>query len=192
MAYTVKIMQTHLPTWGRGLAGALLVMVMAGCATPRYQSVKRYEVGSAAPACLASCVEAEQRCKTSCQAKHEACLKSIEPDVQARYQAALKRHAQALNLYRLELDRYRHELMLGWGWGPYWNGPWGYYSWFPPFPPSEPPPSPTLEGERQRLAHERCDQDCGCQGGYDACYLGCGGMITHETQCVANCPAPKP
>lgn len=170
----------------RAISLALLALFISGCASPRYQNVKRYETGAATQACLATCVTAEQACKHDCQSRHEACVKSIEPDAQARYQAALRQYEQSLIEYRWDLERYRHE--LAWG---YWGGGWGYYSWFPPFPPSPPPAMPTLEREKQRLAHERCDQDCGCQSGYDACYVRCGGQIIHETQCIANCPPDR-
>lgn len=169
----------------------VLLALLSACAAPRYQSVKRYETATATEPCLAACVKQEDACKAQCQSKREACIGGLGPEVDKRYEEALRRHEQALRDYSWDLERYRRELTLGYGWGPYWGGPWGYYGWFPPFPPAEPPVAPSREKVKERLAAARCDQDCGCRSGYDACYQTCGGKIIHETQCVANCPSPK-
>jgi hypothetical protein len=164
---------------------------MAGCALgPRYQTVKRYvsPEGVAARPCLDKCTTAMEHCKKECEARHQACAKSVLPDAQARYAARLQQYEAALVQYRWELDRYRMDLMLGWGYGyPYWDA-WG---WYPPFPPPIPPVAPSLDREVAKLTQQRCDRDCGCQTNYDACFLGCGGTIQHETECFANCPEPR-
>lgn len=176
-----------------GLPTALLILVVlvAGCAaSPRYQTVKRYvpPESAAAQVCLGKCAAAMEDCKRDCEARYRSCAKSVLPDAQARYTDLLRQHEAALAEYRWELERYRLELMLGWGYDPYW-GVWG---WYPPFPPSPPPVAPSLERETARLTRERCERDCGCESGYDGCFLACGGAIQHENQCIANCPQAKP
>lgn len=173
----------------------LLAVLAAGCAAvPRYQTVKRYVPPdtATAQACLAKCSAALGRCQEDCASRYQSCAKSVVPDAQTRYADLLQQYEAALNQYRWELDRYRMDLMLGWGWGdPYW-GPWGWGGgWYPTFPPPLPPAAPSLDREIARLTAERCDRDCGCQAAYDSCFLGCGGAIQHETQCIANCPEPK-
>ena len=177
------------------IAALVFAALMAGCATaPRYQTVKRYVPpgGASAQACLNQCSAAMERCRHDCEGRYQACAKGVLPDAQARYGELLHQYDSALARYRGELERYRMDLMLGWGWGdPYWR-PWGWGAgWYPAFPPPLPPAAPSLDREIARLTHERCDQDCGCQSAYDSCFLGCGGVIQHETQCIANCPGPK-
>jgi hypothetical protein len=170
--------------------------LVAACAAPsRYQSVKRYAPpqDAAAPACLAQCTTVIRTCQHECADGYQACINGVGPEANSRYAAAQRQYEAALNAYRAELDRYRLDLMFGWGSAPYWGyGPyWGGWAWYPPFPPPAPPPAPSVEQETARLIAERCDRDCGCQTAYDACFLGCGGTIQHETACVANCPPAK-
>jgi len=170
------------------ISALILLLLLSACAAPRYQNVKRYETAAAAETCLASCVQQEAACKAQCQTRRETCAQSLEPEIGKHYEEALKRYDQALRYYSLELERYRHALLLGWGWGPHGHAPWVSYGWIPPQQPAAPPPAPTREGEQARLVAERCDQDCGCYSGYDACYTGCGGRIVVESRCVAHCP----
>jgi len=178
---------TRLGAW------AALFMLVAGCtAGPRYQTVKRHvpPEGATAQACLTQCAAATEHCKRDCEARYQACAKSVLPDAQARYGDLLRQYDAALAQYRWELDRYRMDLMMGWGWGdPYW-GPWGGTGWYPAFPPPLPPAAPSLDREIARFTAERCDRDCGCQSAYDSCFLACGGRIEHESRCIANCPEP--
>lgn len=171
----------------------LLAVLAAGCAAvPRYQTVKRYvpPEGATAQVCLDKCSARMDHCKQDCEGRYQSCAKSVLPDAQARYGDLLRQYDAALAQYRWELDRYRMDLMMGWGWG--WGDPyWGMWGWYPAFPPPLPPVAPSLDREVARLTAERCDRDCGCQSAYDSCFLGCGGAIQHETQCIANCPEPK-
>lgn len=172
-----------------------LVLLATGCATaPRYQTVKRYVApeGASAQACLSRCSATMDRCQQDCRARYQTCAKSVLPDAQTRYGNLLRQYDAALAQYRWELERYRMDMMFGWGRGdPYW-GPWGWGAgWYPAFPPPPPPAAPSLDREIARLTAERCDRDCGCQSGYDSCFVGCGGTIQNETQCIANCPEPK-
>ncbi len=48
-----------------------------------------------------------------------------------------------------------------------------------------------LEEDLNRFREARCGGDCGCQSPYDACFVGCGGKISTERRCIANCPAGK-
>lgn len=169
----------------------LLAALLAGCAAmPRYQTVTRHvpPQGTVAQACLGQCAAAMEGCQRDCEARRQSCAKSVLPDAQARHAEALRQYEAALVGYRWELERYRLDLMLGWGHDPFW-GAWG---WFPPFPPSPPPAAPSLEQITARLISQRCDRDCGCQSAYDTCFLACGGTIQQESQCIANCPPAKP
>lgn len=168
------------------IIGTMLVW-LAGCAAPRYQTVSRLEPPSdpAAKPCIDTCEAALVSCRSACAEKRQACLKSIEADVEADYAAALTRYAADLDLYRVELERYRLDLWLGWGHGRWWYEPWPAY-----FMPAIAPSPPRREAVRDRLARERCDADCGCQPQYEACFVNCGGRKFEETRCIANCPKP--
>jgi len=176
------------------MTGATLLL--AACATPRYETVTRYEppADAAGAACLRGCQAALDACRGDCQAAWQACAAGLEPQVDERYAQALKAYADELRLYRRELDRYEWDVWLGWGHGysGLWYSPWSYYPWPGNIPsPVSPGDPPTKEAVRDSLRKGQCKDDCGCQPRYEACYQGCGGRVVTETRCVANCPAGK-
>lgn len=185
----------------RLLTLALVAFAVVGCATPRYQTVLRYEPPAdvAGQVCLKGCEQVQTRCSTDCQANWQACTARVEPQVEARYAQALDQYAQDLRHYQRQLDRYEWDLWLSWGHGQnggMWNSPWHSLWLYPPWPvyafnPDPPDPQPTRENAREALYREKCQVDCGCQTSYDDCFLGCGGRKIPETRCLANCPAEK-
>lgn len=189
-------MRKSIP-WLKLAAAVALSAMLAGCVpSPRYQIVKRYvpPQGATAQVCLDKCAARMEHCKRDCEARYRSCAQAVHPEAEALYSDLLRQYEAALAEYRWELDRYRMDLMLGWGYGPYWgHGPyWGVWGWYPVFPPSPPPAAPSPEQVTARVVSERCDRDCGCQSGYESCFLGCGGTIEQHTECIANCPPPKP
>ncbi len=170
-------------------------LCLAACASPRYQAMYRYEapLEASAQVCLQSCEPKLGACQSSCQQRHQACLKEIEPLVDARHNAAIKRYENALDNYQFELQQYQLRLSLGWGYSSVWYDPWPFYYPFPEphFPPPTPPYKPTREDSFNRVRQERCESDCGCQPIYDACFLSCGGKMVPEVKCIANCPKEK-
>ena len=56
-------------------------LCLAACASPRYQALYRYEapLEASAQVCLQSCEPKLSACQSSCQQRHQACLKEIEP-----------------------------------------------------------------------------------------------------------------
>lgn len=178
------------------LRSIILVVVaagLAGCASPRYQTVYRYEppMDTGSRACLEECEQKMSGCQQRCTADFQACLERIGPEVEERYGEALRRYEAELDCYRSELVHYQFYLSMSWG-HPHWYGP-GFYSpwpdpyWFPPTPPKK----PSRTEEFDRLQQEKCEADCGCQPVYDACFLACGGKRIPEVQCIANCPVEK-
>ena len=177
------------------LFAVAIALLLSGCATPRYQTVYRYEAptDANAHACLQTCESKLAACQTSCQSRYQSCLKEIEPLVETRYSEALKRYEYDLNRYHIELQQYQLQLVLGWGYNSFWYDPWPYYHPWPEpyFPPPNPPRKPTREESFNRVRQERCEKDCGCQPIYDACFLSCGGKMIPEVKCIANCPKEK-
>lgn len=161
---------------------------VAGCASPRYESLTRREapVGPAAEACLTSCERGLDACKQSCAEKYQACLKQAEPDAEADYRQLLDRYAQALEQYQRELSVYDFQVWTSYTWhrGGFWYDPFPYHS----FPPPLPPRLPSRAEATGRYLEARCGRDCGCQPPYDACFRACGGKIETETRCIAHCP----
>ena len=106
----------------------IMIAVLSGCAGPRYQTVYRYEAptDTTGRACLARCEPKLAVCQTDCQGKYQACLKAIEPMVEARYSDALKRYEVELERYRRELDFYQLRSSLDWGYHSMMYGPWPY------------------------------------------------------------------
>ncbi len=184
------------------LAAATLLGLLAGCATPQYQTVVSLIPPEDAQgrACVQDCDARKTACQTDCQNRYQACAEAIEPQVEANYEAALKQYEIDLKQYAAALRHYEMELHFGWMnsypyyspyhpyYYPYWWDPWpGPY-----FPPSyREPAMPTRAGIRAKLVKTNCQDDCGCLPVYDACFVGCGGQILRETVCIKNCPPGK-
>ena len=173
--------------------GALLLVVLAGCASPRYQTLYRYEPPTepAGLACLTQCEQKLSGCKNQCAETRQACLKSIEPLVEARFQQNMQQYQKDLHFYQHALDLYQRQLSFGWRhYDPYYGGRPYYPGFDSRFPPS-PPLQPKREQIAKQLAQQQCDRDCGCQSLYDACFLSCGGKKIPEVKCIAHCPPEK-
>jgi hypothetical protein len=164
----------------RAVRVAVLVALLAGCTTPRYETVRHYEppAGAAGQACVAGC-------RADCQAAWQACTARVEPQVEGRFVHDLDAYAADLRRYRRDLDQLQWDLWLGWGrgYGGLWYSSWPYHPWPPyamaPLPPGDPP---SRESVRAQLYQVQCRDDCGCQTKYDACYTGCGGTLRLETR----------
>ena len=109
------------------LAIGVAVVALTGCATPRYETVHRYEppVSVEGRACVASCEAARTQCRSDCQAAWTQCTAQVEPQVESHYAQALADYADELRLYRMDLDRYEWELWLGWhhNYSGFWYSP---------------------------------------------------------------------
>lgn len=176
------------------LCGLALITLLSACASPRYQTVYRYEApaDSSGRACVERCGPQLSSCQSHCQTQHAACIKSIEPEVESRYQDAMRSYAAAFEQYRRDMSYYQMHFSLGWGAYPGWYGPWAYSPWPDPyFSAPSPPLKPTREQVQAYVEKQKCDVDCGCQSAYDSCFLGCGGKKIPETHCIAHCPKDK-
>jgi len=171
----------------------LLFAVMAGCATPQYQTTVRMipPADTQGRACVQDCEAKKTACQAACQTRFKACANALEPQVEARYADALKQYELELRRYAAALRDYEMQLRFDWlrsyPYGsPFWWDPW------PSFPPPyREPAMPTREGVRAQLLKSNCQEDCGCLPAYDACFVGCGGQRVSETVCVKNCPPEK-
>lgn len=182
------------------LIAFLTVGLLAGCATPIYQTNVQLipPTDAAGRNCVADCEARKALCENDCRVRYESCAKAVEPQVEARYIEALGQYEADLRRYAVALRHYEMELHFSWvhaypyayPWG--WGG-WGWYPWpGPMFPPPYPEPvMPTRDSVRAHLINTNCQADCGCLPAFDACYVGCGGQILRETVCVKNCPPPQ-
>ncbi len=176
-----------------------LDVALWGCAGPRYQTFYRYEppTDAASRSCLVHCEQMQKTCLDRCGEHFTACVRALEPEAQARHADALTRYEGERKQYQRDLDRYQLSLSLGWGhgggwYGAGWHDPWWPYGGYRPYYyPPEPPQPPSYANELSKLSAEKCDRDCGCQPGYDACFLGCGGHKIPEQRCIANCPVEQ-
>lgn len=170
--------------------------LMAGCATPRYETTYRYEspAGAEARLCIRGCETALNACRADCQTAWQACADKLEPQVEAHYAQALKTYADDLRYYRRMLEQYQWDVWMDWGFAYHglWYSPWPYHPWpsaaLLPIAPGDPP---TRDAVRDGLRGSQCKDDCACQPAYDACFQACGGKVVSETRCVANCPDGK-
>ena len=178
----------------RFAAPVLFAAVIAGCATPQYQTTVRLipPLDTQGRACVQNCEAGKTACQSDCQTRYQACVKALEPQVEARYLDALNKYELELKQYAAELRHYEMQMQFDWmnryPYQPYWWDPWpGPY--FPP--PYREPVLPTREGVRAQLEKSSCQADCGCLPTYDTCFVGCGGQRMTETVCIKNCPPAK-
>ena len=178
----------------RFAAAALFAAVIAGCATPQYQTAVRLipPADARGRACVQTCDAAKAACQSDCKTRYQSCAKALEPQVEARYADALKKYELDLRQYAAALRHYEMQMQFDWvnryPYQPYWWNPWPgpYYP-----PPYREPTMPTREGVRAQLEKSSCHADCGCLPAHDTCFVGCGGQRTTETVCIKNCPPAK-
>ena len=84
----------------------LLLLALSACVSPRYQTAYRYDPPSdtAGRACLAQCEPKLASCQTQCADKHQACVKNLEPQIEARFE-------QSMQLYQRDLQYYQYALL---------------------------------------------------------------------------------
>jgi len=184
----------RLPASPFRFIAAALFAALAGCATPQYQTTVRLipPADAQGRACVQSCDAKKATCQNDCQTRYQACVKALEPQVEALYLDALKKYELELKQYAAALRHYEMQMQFDWmnryPFYPYWWDPWpGPY--FPP--PYREPVMPTREGVRAQLEKSECKADCGCLPAYDTCFVGCGGQRVTETVCIKNCPPAK-
>ena len=183
----------RLPTLTRFFAALALTAVVAGCATPQYQTTVRLipPADAEGRACVAKCEAQKTACQTDCQTRYQACSAAVEPQVEARYTEALQQYTLELRQYAAALRHYELQMQLNWWYGPPFHHPYWMHP-FPVFPPPyREPVMPTREGVRAHLVKSTCQEDCGCLPAYDSCFVGCGGQRVSETVCIRNCPPAK-
>lgn len=181
----------RLPTLPVSFAMLALFAVLAGCATPQYQTTIRLipPADARGRACVQDCEAKKTTCQGDCQIRYQACVKALDPQVEARYEDALKRYEVELKQYAAALRHYEMQMRLDWmnhyPFQPYWWDPWPGSYYPPPYPVPE---MPTRAGVRAQLEKSECQADCGCLPAYDTCFVGCGGQRVTETICIRNCP----
>lgn len=172
-----------------------LLAVIAGCATPQYQTTVRLipPTDATGRACVQACEAKKSLCQADCRSRFQACVTSLGPQVETRYAEALKQYEMDLRYYAAALRSYDMQLRLGWMNSYPYGHPFGWDPWPGPYyPPTYPEPvMPTREGIRAQLEHSSCQADCGCLPAYDGCFTGCGGQRLTETRCIKNCPQVK-
>lgn len=180
----------------RIVVGLIALLTLAGCATPQMQTQVRLipPIEAAGRVCVRSCETQLAQCQSVCQTRQQACIKSLEPDIEAAYADALKQYALDLQRYAIALRHYELQMRLEWlhrfphrhPFDGLWWEPW------PPYHvPYAEPVLPTRDALRTALEKTRCPSDCGCLPTFDTCFTGCGGQRVNETVCVANCPTAK-
>ncbi|NDP47524.1 MAG: hypothetical protein GZ085_03865 [Sulfuriferula multivorans] len=172
-----------------------LFAALTGCATPQYQNHVRLIPPTDAQglACVHDCDVQKNLCQTHCQTRYQACLKEIEPKVEASYTDALKHYENELEQYAAALRHYELQMRFDWLNSYPYRHPYGWYTRMMPTlpPPYLEPVMPTRESVRAQLQASSCKADCGCLPAEDSCFVGCGGQRKVELLCIENCPPEK-
>ena len=135
----------RLPILPFHVAALVLLALMAGCATPRYQTTVRLVPPADAQgrACVQQCEAQKTTCQNECRTRYQACAKSLEPEVEARYLEALKRYELELKQYAAALRHYEMQMRFDWmnryPFQPYWWDPWPGPYYPPPYREPEMP-----------------------------------------------------
>ncbi len=191
-----------LVSWRGAVLLAASAFLLSACAAPRYATEVRYvpPAGEAGMSCLEGCHVELEACQADCQSRRAACIESIEPRVDAAFEEALKRYEVERRHYMREREFYRLDRALHFG---YYRHPF-YYGYPDPFwytdrywdDPPVPPAAPDRASIRAQLIDRHCNEPCGCQEGFDQCYVGCGGQVERRVVCIENCregdPLPDP
>jgi len=182
-----------------GLLLGLAVMAgLAGCAGPRYATEVRYlpPTTEAGLSCIQGCQTDRQACQSDCRARRESCIADIGPKADAAFEEALRRYEAQRRVYLRELQFYRLDraMHVGFYRDPFYfgyPGPFWYTDRYLDDPPI-PPEAPDRAAIRQQLIDQQCSLQCGCQGAFDQCYVGCGGQVERRVVCIENCDGETP
>lgn len=180
----------------------LSVLLLSGCASPRYVPQTSYipPQGTQAQMCIQGCQTKLQACQADCTARRNACVAKIEPQVDQAFQEALKRYEIQRQQYEADRQSWMMDRQFDWAVGYGWPYPYHrhYYSsfWLTDRPyynqPPVPPPAPSKQAIRAQMIQEHCNVPCDCQHQFDQCYVGCGGTVQHRMVCVENCGPNDP
>lgn len=184
-----------MPVLPLSIAAWAFLAVLAGCATPQYQTSVRLipPADAQGRACVQDCEALKSHCQSDCQSRRQACVEALEPQLEARYADALKQYEHDLNQYADALHQYEMQLRFDWLNSYPFHHPFGWHPWPAPYfpPPYHAPQMPTRAGVRAQLEKSNCQDDCGCLPAYDTCFVSCGGQRLTETLCFKNCPPEK-
>ncbi|MFN2381189.1 MAG: hypothetical protein ABR561_01385 [Guyparkeria sp.] len=185
-----------------GLIAVVLVLtaavLLAGCAAPRYATEVRYlpPTSEAGLSCLQGCQIDMQACQADCQSRRQSCIAGIGPQVDDAFEQALRQYEAERRVYMRERQSYQldHAMRFGLYRDPFYFGypaSFWYTDRFYDDPPV-PPAAPSRESVRAEVIDRECNIDCGCQGAFDQCYIGCGGQVERRMVCLENCDGEKP
>jgi len=106
----------RLPASPFRFIAAALFAVLAGCATPQYQTTVRLipPADAQGRACVQTCDAKKATCQNDCQTRYQACVKALEPQVEARYLDALKKYELELKQYAAALRHYEMQMQFDW------------------------------------------------------------------------------
>lgn len=189
-----RILRRWAALWG----SLSLSLLLGGCATPQYATETRYvpPAGEAGLECLRGCHLDMMACQADCSSRRQACVRQIEPDVDAAFEAALRRYEIERRHYMRERQFYQLDraMRIGLYRDPFYFGFPGAI-WYPDHyynDPPVPPAAPDRAAIRAELIDRQCNQPCGCQAAFDACYIGCGGQLEKRTVCIKHCGPNDP
>lgn len=190
----------------------VVLFIFTGCG-PRYVIQNQYipPSSSAMNGCLNNCTVVRENCQNTCQRNYQYCLDDAYGRAQVAQREALRDYDMAYARYRMDFLHYQH-VFHDWQ-RDYYDFSRDYNHFAQKCDktkdayackkrdelksylkrlnrdkPREPwvPVQPSFE---QILANQQalCSTDCGCDNGYDHCYVGCGGQVIPHKICVENC-----
>ncbi|MDD3342121.1 MAG: hypothetical protein PHR87_00930 [Sulfurospirillaceae bacterium] len=190
----------------------LILFLLTGCG-PRYVIHNQYipPASSAMQGCLTNCTIVRQSCQDRCQRDYQFCLEDAFGRAKVAEREALRDYDMALMRYNTEFLHYQHALH-SWERDYYdFSRDYNHFalkcekekdgyackkrdelkSYLKRLNRDRPrePRVPMRVSFDQILADQQrlCSNDCGCDTGYDHCYVGCGGQVIPHKICVENC-----
>ena len=194
------------------ILGIGLVLFFVGCG-PRYVIQNEYIASSQASfkSCVERCKSEQDICQSACNRSYQACLdgayakaKAIEIEEQRAYE-------REYGYYSRDFADFQHEMYQ---WRREYDALSYDLNYFQRRCDKEKEAYACRKREEirhylHRLARERpreprmptpprfesilvnqqsfCSTQCGCEQGYDSCFVGCGGRVIPHKICVENC-----
>ena len=198
----------------RYLLALLAVLFLSAC-SPKYIIKTHYDtpVTKSGKRCVKKCDKRRISCQKKCDRNYNRCLNNARKKADRNLPMALNEYDREMQNYYNEMHIYDQEMRRHMDQRDQMNDEYLIYErrcskqsdskheycrrartirydlrrlrYNEPDRPRR-PVKPTLSTEVHKLQNT-CSRKCGCTASYDTCFGSCGGILSYEKICIANC-----